>query len=262
MSYKTILLEEEDGLAILTLNRPASLNALTHDMAREMNHALDGLKDSGSARALLMTGAGNGFCSGADLSLAKPGAEGPLDLGPPLEALCNPLIERLFALPIPIVTAVNGLAAGAGCALALCGDIVFAARSAYLLLAYINVGLVPDMGLTWILPRLAGRARASAMMMLSERIPAEQALDWGLLYKVVDDDALVTEARAAGARMAKGPTAAYRLIRHGLRSGMEEPLSEALRTERENIGKACATEDYAEGVTAFLEKRPARFKGC
>jgi 2-(1,2-epoxy-1,2-dihydrophenyl)acetyl-CoA isomerase len=179
MSYETILLEEADGIATLTLNRPASLNAITMGMGAELNAALDDLRDKGTARVLLMTGAGRAFCSGFDLASVQSPEAHTIDAGAFLESTLNPLVERLFALPIPVVTAINGLAAGAGCSIALCGDIVFAARSSYLLLAFVNIGLVPDMGATWIVPRLAGRARAQAMMMLGERIPAEQAESWG-----------------------------------------------------------------------------------
>jgi 2-(1,2-epoxy-1,2-dihydrophenyl)acetyl-CoA isomerase len=178
-----------------------------------------------------------------------------------LETHFNPLLERLFALPIPFITAVNGPAAGAGCSYALAGDIVIAGRSAYFLQAFVNIGLVPDVGSTWLLPRLAGRARAQAMMMLGERIPAEQALDWGMVYKVVDDADLMTEARAVATKLAKGPTKAYALIRQGIRACMDSTLTEGLMVERRNQLHAGRTADFAEGVMAFLQKRPANFQG-
>jgi 2-(1,2-epoxy-1,2-dihydrophenyl)acetyl-CoA isomerase len=263
MSHTTISLDEADGIATLTLNRPTALNALTPDMVCELNMALDDLRDKGTARVLLMTGAGRAFCSGADLSGVEPaGPPGrPIDAGSMLEVSHNPLIERLFALPIPVVTAINGLAAGGGCSVAIAGDIVFAARSSYLLLAFVNIGLVPDMGATWLLPRLAGRARASAMMLLGERISAAQALEWGLVYKVVDDAELMGVARATAAKLARGPTRSYQLIRQGLRQSLEKPLSDTLWLERVNQRKAGATEDFIEGVKAFLGKRAAVFKG-
>lgn len=262
MAYQTILLEEADGIATLTLNLPATLNALTPAMVREVNEALDDLRDNGTARALLITGAGRAFSSGADLSgITAAPSDRPVDVGMLLEQSYNALIERMFALPIPIVTAVNGLAAGAGCSIALAGDIVYAARSSYLLLAFVNIGLVPDMGATWMIPRLAGRARASAMMMLGERIPAPQAEDWGLIYRAVEDAELTATARTAAAKFAKGPTRAYQLIRQGLKDCMEKSLSEALWIERVHQRDCSATADFAEGIEAFLNKRPAVFRG-
>lgn len=269
MAYDHILLDERDGIATLTINRPDVLNGLSTHSVGEMIHAIDAVRDRGTARVLLMTGAGRGFSSGADLSGGNAGAApdssglpaGPMDTGKVLESHFNPLLERLMDLPVPFVTAVNGPAAGAGASIALAGDIVIAARSAYFLQAFVNIGLVPDVGSTWILPRLAGRARAQAMMMLGEKVPAAQALDWGMIYKVVDDDALMTEAGALAARLAKGPTKAYALIRQGLRQCLDKPLSEGLMVERRNQRLAGLTEDFAEGVSAFLQKRPANFKG-
>jgi 2-(1,2-epoxy-1,2-dihydrophenyl)acetyl-CoA isomerase len=269
MGYEHIRLDETDGVATLTINRPQVLNGLTTRTIGEMIHAVDALRDGGTARVLLLTGAGRGFSSGADLSGGGAGTDGaadklppgPVDAGKVLETHFNPLLERLFALPIPFITAVNGPAAGAGCSFALAGDIVIAARSAYFLQAFVNIGLVPDVGSTWLLPRLAGRARAQAMMMLGERISAEQALDWGMVYKVVDDDQLMTEAGTLAARLAKGPTRAYALIRQGIRDCMDRPLTEALMVERRNQLAAGRTTDFAEGVAAFLQKRPANFSG-
>lgn len=256
MTYEHILFEQADGVATLTLNRPASLNALRIELLAEMIHAVDSVSDASTARALLITGAGRAFCAGADLS-----GSFPTDAGAPLDSHYNPLIERLMALPVPVVTAVNGPAAGAGCSLALLGDIVLAARSAYFLQAFVNIGLVPDAGSTWLLPRLAGRARAQAMMMLGERIPAEQAETWGLIYKAVDDDALATESRALATRLANGPTRAYGMIRQALRRSLECSLTDSLRIERENQRRAGRTADFKEGVAAFLARRPADFKG-
>ncbi|MCA3579282.1 MAG: enoyl-CoA hydratase/isomerase family protein [Bradyrhizobium sp.] len=265
MAYEHILLEEADGIATLTINRPQALNALHIGVIEEMIHAVDKLRDEGTARVLLMTGAGRGFSSGADLAGGGAGGgsrgDGPIDAGKVLETHFNPLLERLFALPIPFITAVNGPAAGAGCSYALAGDIVIAGRSAYFLQAFVNIGLVPDVGSTWLLPRLAGRARAQAMMMLGERISAEQALDWGMVYKVVDDADLMTEARAVATKLAKGPTKAYALIRQGIRACMDTTLSEGLMVERRNQLHAGRTADFAEGVMAFLQKRPANFQG-
>lgn len=266
MAYEHILLDEADGVATLTINRPAQLNALHVGVIGELIDAVDRVRDGGTARALLLTGAGRGFSSGADLAGggaggAARGSGGPVDAGKVLETHFNPLLERLFALPLPFVTAVNGPAAGAGCSYALAGDIVIAARSAYFLQAFVNIGLVPDVGSTWLLPRLAGRARAQAMMMLGERISAEQALDWGLVYQVVDDATLMDTARTLAARLAKGPTRAYALIRQGIRQCMDKPLTDALMVERSNQLAAGRTADFGEGVAAFLQKRPAVFTG-
>ena len=266
MAYEHILLEEEDGVATLTINRPQMLNALHVGVISEMIDAVDALRDEGRARVLLMTGAGRGFSSGADLAGGGDASgagrsSGPVDAGKVLETHFNPLLERLFALPIPFITAVNGPAAGAGCSYALAGDIVIAARSAYFLQAFVNIGLVPDVGSTWLLPRLAGKARAQAMMMLGERIPAETAESWGMIWKCVDDEQLMPTAREIAGKLAKGPTRAYALIRQGIRDCLDVSLTEALMVERRNQMIAGRTGDFAEGVTAFLQKRPAEFKG-
>jgi 2-(1,2-epoxy-1,2-dihydrophenyl)acetyl-CoA isomerase len=262
MAYAHILFEEADGVASLTLNRPAQLNAMNTAMVGEMIHALDRVRDEGASRCLLLTGAGRAFSSGADLAGGELSAgDGLPDTGAVLESHFNPLLERLMALPVPVVCAVNGAAAGAGCSIALAGDIVLAGRSAYLLQAFINIGLVPDVGATWMLPRLAGKARATAMMMLGERIKAEQAADWGLIYKMVEDEALAQEARALAQKLAAGPTRAHALIRQGIRACLDTSLAEALRMERAHQREAGRTADFSEGVQAFLEKRPARFMG-
>ncbi len=261
MTYEHILFDEIDGVAKLTLNRPKSLNALNLDLIREMIHAVDRVRDEGTARVLLLTGAGRAFSSGFDLASAGPVGTPEHDTGGVLDTHFNPLLERLFDLPVPFVSAINGAAAGAGCSFALAGDIVLAGKSAYFLQAFVNIGLVPDVGATWLLPRLAGRARAQAMMMLGERISADQALDWGMIYKVVEDDALQAEAETLAQRLAKGPTRSYALIRQGIRECLDKTLSEALQVERRNQRIAGRTRDVAEGIGAFLEKRPAVFTG-
>lgn len=269
MSYSHINFETENAIATLTINRPQVMNALHVGVIEEMIDAVDRVRDEGTARVLVLTGAGRAFCSGADLA-GGGGAggaggglkrSGPPDAGAVLESHFNPLLERLFALPVPFITAVNGPAAGAGCSYALAGDIVIAARSAYFLQAFVNIGLVPDVGSTWLLPRLAGRARAQAMMMLGERISAETALDWGMVYKVVDDADLATATRAVAEKLAAGPTRAYGLIRQGIRDCLDASLSEGLMVERRNQMQAGRSADFAEGVTAFLQKRPAVFSG-
>jgi 2-(1,2-epoxy-1,2-dihydrophenyl)acetyl-CoA isomerase len=261
MSYEHLLFEEDKGVATITINRPDKLNALSAQSLSELSHALDRVRDGGTARALLLTGAGRAFCSGADLSVAHGGG-GPIDMGAGLETGFNPVLEKLRRLPVPLITAINGGAAGGGCGYALAGDIVIAARSAYFLQPFANIGLVPDVGATWLLPRLAGRARATAMMMLGERIPAEQALDWGMIYQVVDDAELMATARAIAVRLAAGPTVAYGLMRQAITDGLASTLTESLARERRDQFTAGRTADHAEGVAAFLEKRKPVFRGA
>lgn len=245
------------AVATLTLNRPDSLNALTGAMLDEMKAALESLPPAG-ARTLLLAGAGRGFSSGADLAA---GGGLPDDVGAALEAHFNPLVEALFRLPLPVVAAVNGPCAGAGCSLALAADIVIAGRSAYFLQAFINLGLIPDAGATWLLPRLAGRARAMEMMMLGERIPAEKAADWGLISRVVEDEELESEAVALATRLAQGPTMAYGLLRRLARDAEQLKLSDALVAERIAQREAGRTDDFRAAVMAFLQKQPPRFDG-
>lgn len=264
MTYTNILFDEVAGVVTLTLNRPAALNALTTDVLAELIDAVDRVRDEGTARCLLLTGAGRAFCSGADLAIggATPDTRsGMPDAGHRLETHFNPLLERLFALPVPLITAINGPAAGAGCSFALAGDIVVASESAYFLQAFVNIGLVPDVGSTWLLPRLAGKARAQAMMLLGEKIPAATALEWGMIWQVVADTELMATATALATRMAAGPTRTYALIRHGIRHCLDATLTEALAVERRNQMAAGRTADFVEGVTAFLQKRSAAFTG-
>ena len=258
MEFRHILLDvAPNNVATITLNRPDSLNALSATMLEELGAAVESLPGSG-ARCLLLTGAGRGFSSGADLA----GSGGlPDDVGAALEAHYNPLVETLFNLPMPVVAAVNGAAAGAGASLALCADIVIAARSSYFLQAFVNIGLIPDAGATWLLPRLAGRARAMEMMLLGERVSAEQALDWGMISRVVDDGELPAEAAALAARLAAGPTIAYGLIRRLARESARLPLTEALAAERVAQRDAGRTEDFKAAVLAFLQKRQPTFDG-
>lgn len=259
MDYQNIKLEIVDGVATLTMNRPEVLNAASPDLAAEVCHALERLTHENqdrAARALVFTGAGRAFCSGADLGARKTG-----NVGDSLDTHYNPVIHRLYELPIPVICAINGPAAGVGCSFALAGDIVIAARSAYFLQAFINIGLVPDGGSTWILPRLVGKARAMQMMMLGEKITAEKAENWGLIYRMVEDAELASTAGALARKFADGPTMAYRMLRHGVRQAMEAGLSEGLQIERRNQYHATHSKDFVEGVTAFFEKRPARFNG-
>jgi 2-(1,2-epoxy-1,2-dihydrophenyl)acetyl-CoA isomerase len=257
---QTIKVNISSGVATLTLARPARLNALSREMVTEIKAALDSLPRLG-ARAILLTGEGRAFCSGVDLVKGGDPPTKPEDGGEILETHFNPLIERLGKTDLPIIAAVNGAAAGAGCSLALAADFVVAARSAYFLLAFVRIGLVPDAGATWILPRLVGLARATEMMLLGERVGAEQAVMWGMIYKVVDDDALIASATELAATLARGPTRAYSLIRQAIRAGQMSSLSASLALERTNQKLAADTEDYMEGVRAFIEKREARFQG-
>lgn len=264
MPYERIHFDHSGSVARIRINRPNVLNALDRPTLEELIAALDQVRDEGRARALILTGEGRAFCAGVDLAaagLTDRRAGAAPDSGLVLESHFNPLVERLVALPVPIVSAVNGPAAGGGCSLALAGDIVLAARSAYFLQAFVNLGLVPDVGSTWLLPRLIGKARAQAMMMLAERIPAETAESWGMIHRAVDDDVLAAEAEAMAARLSSGPTVAYGLIRQGLRRCLEGSLSDGLALERSNQRAAGLTDDVNEGVRAFLEKRPPRFSG-
>ena len=258
MDYQHIRAELSPAdVLTITIARPDRLNALAAQTLDEMRHAVQGAAGSG-ARAILLTGEGRGFSSGADL---VGGGGLPEDAGAALEAHFNPLIEALFAAPVPIVAAVNGPAAGAGCSIALCADIVIAARSAYFLQAFVNIGLIPDAGATWLLPRLVGRARAMEMMMLGERLPAEQAQQWGLVSRVVEDEDLASEAVLLATRLARGPTVALGLIRRLAREAQQLPLSEALAAERIGQRDAGRTEDFRSAVMAFIEKRQPLFSG-
>ena len=258
MDYQHIRVAQSPAaVATITLARPQSLNALSAPMLDELRAAVEAAPGQG-ARCLLLTGEGRGFSSGADLA---SGGGLPDDVGQALEDHFNPLIEALFAAPIPVVAAVNGPCAGAGCSLALSADIVVAGRSAYFLQAFVNIGLIPDAGATWLLPRIAGRARAIEMMMLGERIEAERALAWGLVSRVVDDDVLLAEAAALATRLAQGPTRALGLIRSLSRDAEQRSLGDALLAERVAQREAGRTDDFKAAVAAFLTKQPARFRG-
>ncbi|MEM9878882.1 MAG: enoyl-CoA hydratase-related protein [Pseudomonadota bacterium] len=260
------LFEIKDSIGVLTLNRPERLNAMSNQMLQEIRGVLDIVEDPESGvRCLMITGAGKGFCSGADLAggglpdVKDKKAAGKIDLGKTLERDYNPIIERLAALRVPIVNAVNGGAAGAGCSLAIAADIVIAAKSAYFLQAFINIGIVPDAGSSYFLPRRIGEARAMAMMMLGEKIPAETALDWGLIYEVVDDEALMARAMEIATKLANGPTRSIALIRNMANQSMGNSLTQQLHVERVYQRDAGRGPEFREGVSAFLEKRKADF---
>ena len=259
MTFQTILFDGSDGVATITLNRPERLNALTNTMFRELGEALDRVAGGPGLRAVLLTGAGRGFCAGADL--AGDGIDSDADLDAALVTLYNPMVRRLQTFKRPIVCAVNGVAAGAGCNLALACDIVVAGRAASFMQAFARIGLIPDAGGTFLLPRLVGRARALGLALLAEGLPAETAAEWGLIWRCVDDAALMDEAGALAARLAKGPTKAYALMTQAFAASLDNGLEEQLATEARLQGEAGRSADYAEGVAAFLEKRPARFQG-
>ncbi|HXY99772.1 MAG TPA: 2-(1,2-epoxy-1,2-dihydrophenyl)acetyl-CoA isomerase PaaG [Stellaceae bacterium] len=261
MGFATILFEIGDGVACLTLNRPDRLNSFNDEMHEEVAAAFGTVERDAAIRALLITGAGRGFCAGQDLNLREAAATGDFDAGAALERYYNPLVRRLKALRKPVIAAVNGPAAGAGANLAFACDIVIAARSASFLQAFCRIGLIPDTGGTWFLPRLAGSARAMGMMLLGEALPAAIAAEWGLIWKVVEDAALMDEARALALKLAQGPTVGLGLIKAALNRSLESTLDAQLDAERDLQRAAAASADFREGVAAFLEKRPAKFAG-
>ena len=260
MTYETITVEVADHIATITLNRPERMNACSLDMAGEINDALSTME---GARCLIITGTGRGFCSGADLSARSErsisGGEGSYIA---LTRHYNPLMMNLARLNMPIITAVNGAAAGVGCSIGLAGDFVIAGKSGYFLQAFVNIGLVPDGGASWMLPRMVGKARATQMMMLGEKIGGDQAADWGLIYKCVEDDQLLAEARALATRLANGPTVSYAIMRKNILTAMENSYAEALLAEAEGQRIAGGTADAAEGGMAFMQKRKPEFKGA
>ncbi len=260
-NYDNILFSIENNLATITLNRPDSLNALSSKLKSEMLDAVRSLNAPDSeARALLITGAGRAFCAGADLSQGDMGSNNR-DLGQSLIDGYHPILLELAALEMPVISAVNGVAAGAGMSIAISADIVIAARSAYFLQAFVNIGLVPDAGSTFLLPRLVGSARARAMMMLGERLPAEKALEWGLVYDVVDDEDIQTQATELAKKLASGPTKALGGIRQLIAQSLKNNYAEQLQAEALMQREMGNTEDSTEGVMAFLQKRNADFQG-
>jgi 2-(1,2-epoxy-1,2-dihydrophenyl)acetyl-CoA isomerase len=261
MDYETILLEIVNGAARLTLNRPDRLNSFTVQMHEEVAHALEGVTKS-DARVLVLTGAGRGFCAGQDLSdrAVAPGDEG-VDLGESLEQRYNPLIRRITSLDMPVICAVNGVAAGAGANIALACDIVVAAKSAKFIQSFANIGLIPDSGGTWTLPRLAGQARALGLALTGEPLTAERAEAWGMIWKCVDDDKLRDETDALAAKFASAPTRGLAATKRLIRESGARTLEAQLDVERDAQRALGRTSDYKEGVAAFMEKRPPKFSG-
>jgi 2-(1,2-epoxy-1,2-dihydrophenyl)acetyl-CoA isomerase len=262
MPFTTIEFDIAEGAARLTLNRPARLNAFTVEMHEEIQKALDAVDNDRSVRVLLMTGAGRAFCAGQDLSDRSVAPDAPgVDHGESLEKRYNPLIRRLTGLNIPVICAVNGVAAGAGANIAFAADIVIAARSAKFIQSFANIGLVPDSGGTWVLPRLAGQARALGLALTGEPLGAETAADWGLIWKVFDDDALQGEANALAAKFAAAPTRALAATKSAIRRAATQTLDQQLDLERDMQRELGKSEDYREGVEAFLAKRKPVFSG-
>ena len=265
MTYETILFEVSDNIGTITLNRPDKLNSFNSQMHAEMADVLQRAIAEDGIRCLVLTGAGRGFCAGQDLSDRRmdpnnPNAEPP-DLGETLEHLYNPLIRAISGMDIPVVCAVNGVAAGAGANVALACDIVVAAKSASFIQAFCKLGLVPDAGGTWSLTHRVGVARAKGLALLGEKLPAETAADWGLIWKCVEDDALLSTARDIALGLAKGPTFGYGLTKRPILAAAHNSLETQLDMERDSQRKAGRSHDYREGVMAFLEKRPPVFTG-
>ncbi|WP_209426188.1 2-(1,2-epoxy-1,2-dihydrophenyl)acetyl-CoA isomerase PaaG [Pararhodobacter sp. SW119] len=256
----TILTALSDGVWKLTLNRPDRMNAFVADMHLELRAALDRARTDDAVRAVLITGAGRGFCAGQDLGERDP-HKGRADLGQTIGQFYNPLIRQIRALDKPVVCAVNGVAAGAGASIALACDIVLAAESARFIQAFSKLGLVPDAGGSWSLARLLGEARAKALALTAEPVSATQAADWGLIWKALPDAQLMPEAEALAARLAAGPTLGLGLTKRAIQAASINPLDTQLELELEFQRRAGQSDDYAEGVAAFLDKRAPQFKG-
>ena len=261
MGYDTITLEREQGLATLTLNAPNKLNAVSRKMIAELKDCWEELARDSSVRAVLLTGAGRGFCAGADLSDPDRDNSAAADSGAALEKFFNPVIRLMRTLPKPIVAAVNGPAAGVGMSFALASDIAIAGKSATFLQAFARIGLLPDGGSTWFLPRLVGQQRARALAMLAPQITAQQAKDWGLIWDVVDDSALLPTATELARRLADGPTLALARIKAALSKASGNDLAAQLDLERDLQRELGRSEDFKEGVAAFLGKRKPAFRG-
>ncbi len=258
MAYRTIDFKQEGGIARLTLNRPDRLNSFTAEMHEEVADALSQLD---GARVLVLTGAGRGFCAGQDLNDRAVAPGEAVDLGYSVENYYNPLIRRLTGLPFPVIARVNGVAAGAGANIALACDIVIAAKSAKFIQSFANIGLIPDSGGTWILPRLVGQARALGLALTAEPLPAEKAEEWGLIWKAVEDEQLDAEVDALATRFASAPTRGLAAIKQMIRQSWGHSLEEELELQRDAMRELGFSEDYREGVAAFMEKRKPNFTG-
>ena len=258
----SILVSLDGGVLSITLNRPDKLNAFNAEMHQLLRAALERARDEPAVRAVLLTGAGRGFCAGQDLAERSVDAgAAPIDLAVSIGSHYNPLVRRMRELPKPIVCAVNGIAAGAGANIALACDLVLAARSASFLQAFSRIGLLPDSGGTWFLPRLVGAARAMGLALLADKLSAEDAERWGLIWQAIDDTQLMKEAFSIAKTLAEGPTKAYGLIKKALYASAGNSLDAQLDLERDLQREAGLSEDYREGVAAFLQKRKPAFKG-
>ncbi|HEY6049453.1 MAG TPA: 2-(1,2-epoxy-1,2-dihydrophenyl)acetyl-CoA isomerase PaaG [Sphingomicrobium sp.] len=259
MAYETIDFKVDGAIATITLSRPDKLNSFTAQMHEELRDALASL---GEARVLVLTGAGRGFCAGQDLNdRAVSSGDAPVDLGVTVETCWNPLIRTLTSLPQPVIARVNGVAAGAGANIALACDIVVAAKSAKFIQSFSAIGLIPDSGGTWVLPRLVGQARALGLALTGDPLPAEQAAEWGLIWKAVDDAALDSEVEAIANKLASLPPLGLAAIKDMIRSSWQYSLDEELERQAGAMRRLGFTDDYREGVAAFLEKRPPKFTG-
>jgi 2-(1,2-epoxy-1,2-dihydrophenyl)acetyl-CoA isomerase len=259
MEFERAKLDIDGSIATLKLNHSQVMNAVSPEMVGGLMKALDEVdRRRDEVRCVIMTGEGRAFCAGANL---QPASGERVDAGTLLETVFHPFLRRLRELAVPLITAVNGVAAGVGMSFALMGDLVLCARSAYFLQAFRRIGLVPDGGSTWILPRLIGKARASELSLLGERLPADKALEWGLVNRVFADDELMEKAREMGRELAAGPTIALGLIRRLYWESPDNTYEEQLNLERQMQRQAGASADFKEGVRAFLQKRPANFKG-
>jgi 2-(1,2-epoxy-1,2-dihydrophenyl)acetyl-CoA isomerase len=258
MAYETIDFKADGAIARITLNRPDRLNSFTVQMHEELRDALESL---GDARVVVLTGAGRGFCAGQDLNDRAVAPGQAVDLGETVEQCWNPLIRTLTSLPQPVIARVNGVAAGAGANIALACDIVVAAKSARFIQSFSAIGLIPDSGGTWALPRLVGQARALGLALSGEPLPAEKAEAWGLVWKAVDDDALDSEVNAIAEKLAALPPLGLAAIKDMIRSSWQYSLEEELERQAGAMRRLGLTEDYREGVAAFLEKRPPKFVG-
>jgi len=258
MTYESIAVDNDNGIARITLNRPDRLNSFTRAMHAELRDALERLGDT---RVVILTGAGRGFCAGQDLNDRAVAPGEAVDLGETVEESWNPLIRKLASLPQPVIARVNGVAAGAGANIALACDIVIAANSAKFIQSFSALGLIPDSGGSWHLPRLVGQARALGLALTGEPLPATKAAEWGLIWKAVDDDQLDAEVDAVAAKLASLPPLGLDAIKRIVRTSWSRTLDEELDLQRDEMRRLGFTQDYREGVAAFLEKRPAKFEG-